>query len=185
MADNLIRKGAVTASLVSAGIARPRIVGAGGTPPFEPEPWARPYIGIRWRELGRERDGGVDCWGLVRLPLLEVFKCETPPFDIGYTGCNREDVRDINLLIIRNAIDWVLVAAAHRPDGLTPLGEERSGDLLLIRQHGAASHIAMVAGGGHMLHIEEGVDSSCEPYIDGQWRRRIVGIYRHPGLVHP
>ncbi|WP_119305222.1 NlpC/P60 family protein [Dongia deserti] len=170
---------------------------AGGTPPDQPQAWARAYIGLPWKELGRDR-AGVDCWGLVRLPLLEVFGCDTPLHDTGYVGCGRRDVSNIAALIAAGKGTWPVIAEAPyyrnqavRPTALTddywlcPIGDERPGDLLLIRQHGAESHIALVAGGGHMLHIEEGTDSVCESYIDGQWRRRIVGIYRHPRLVHP
>ncbi|WP_119305212.1 NlpC/P60 family protein [Dongia deserti] len=182
MADNLIRRGVVTATLVSAGIARPRIVAAGGTPPNAPEPWVRPYVGLPWKELGRDRQG-VDCWGLHRLPLLEVFGCDTPLYETGYVGCSRRDVPEIATLIAAGKAGWHIVREPGYEGGLCPIGDERPGDSLLIRQHGEPSHIALVAGGGHMLHIEEGTDSVCVPYTERDWRRRIVGIYRHPGLV--
>ncbi len=33
--------------------------------------WAGRYIGLPFAEHGRDR-GGIDCWGLVRLTLLET-----------------------------------------------------------------------------------------------------------------
>jgi cell wall-associated NlpC family hydrolase len=182
MADNLIRKGVVTAALVSAGVQRARPAIGGGSPPDQPEAWAARFIGIPWKELGRGRDG-CDCWGLHRLILKEQFGCAAPAYQTGYAGCGRDDVAEIAALIAVGKIGWITVAEYDPATWLCPLGAERPGDSLLIRQHGAPCHIGLVAGGRHMLHIEEGIDSVCVPYDDSTWRRRIVGIYRHPGLV--
>jgi cell wall-associated NlpC family hydrolase len=147
-----------------------------------PEPWAAQYIGLRFVEHGRDRDG-VDCWGLHRLVLQEVFGCECPSFDTGYAGCGRRDVGEIASLIASGKAGWHVVAEAPSDGSLCTLGAERAGDSLLIRQYGVPCHVALVAGGGHMLHIEEGIEAVCEPYVERDWRRRIVGIYRHPRLA--
>jgi cell wall-associated NlpC family hydrolase len=200
MAHNLVRKGATTAALVSAGIARPRIAASGGTPPHDPESWAARYIDLPFVERGRDW-AGVDCWGLPHLALWEEFGCETPRHETGYVTCRQSDVPEIAALIEAGKPGWHVVAEAPyyrdelagraRPPApkddywICPLGDERPGDLLLIRQYGQPCHFGLVAGGGHMLHTEEGINAKCVPYVDRDWRRRIVGIYRHPGLVHP
>ncbi|NMW23861.1 C40 family peptidase, partial [Rhodanobacter denitrificans] len=50
--------------------------------------WAGPYVGIPYRTHGRDR-AGVDCWGLVRLVMAEVFGAELP--DYGDTYRDGED----------------------------------------------------------------------------------------------
>jgi cell wall-associated NlpC family hydrolase len=177
-----------------------RAAPAGGGPrdPNDPEPWAAAYCGLDFKEFGRTRPA-VDCWGLVRLPLAEVFGCETEPFASGYASCSRHHVEDMAGLIAAGSVGWAAVAEAPYwrdaqagieapvplpPDyHLCPLGAERPGDVLLIRQYGQACHVGLVAGGGNFLHIEERKKSLCESYRDSEWRRRIVGIYRHPNLV--
>lgn len=181
----------------AAAMARPAI-GGGPRDPNDPEPWVDAYCGLEFKEFGRVRDG-VDCWGLVRLPLEEVFGCPTDLFATGYASCSRHHVDDVASLIGAGRVGWHAVAEAPYwrdlqigvevpvplPDDyyLCPLGAERSGDVLLIRQHGQACHVGLVAGGGNFLHIEERKKSLCESYRDSEWRRRIVGIYRHPNLV--
>lgn len=39
--------------------------------------WAGRYIGLPFAEHGRDRSG-IDCWGLVRLALLEQFSISVP-----------------------------------------------------------------------------------------------------------
>lgn len=151
-------------------------------PPHDPEPWVQRYIGLPFVELGRDWEG-ADCWGLPRLALLEQTGIEVPSYDTGYTACSRHDVVDIGRLIADGRVGWYVVAEPDRKTMLCPLGAERTFDFLLIRLYGVACHVGLVAGGRHMLHTQDGTDAVCVPYDDDEWRRRIVGIYRHPALV--
>jgi hypothetical protein len=41
--------------------------------------WANTYVGLPWKERGRDR-GGIDCFGLVRLVLIEQRGVRLPSF---------------------------------------------------------------------------------------------------------
>jgi cell wall-associated NlpC family hydrolase len=44
---------------------------------------------------------------------------------------------------------------------------------------GFQSHVGIVAGPGLMLHATAGQPSGMVRYMDGRWRPRLTGIYRH------
>lgn len=132
--------------------------------------WAADYVGIPWRVHGRDR-AGCDCWGLVRLVLSERFGIEVPAYNSGYQGASRADIDDIAQLIADRPPQWAEVER----------GQERPGDVVLLRLWGRPCHVGIVVGGGRMLHIEEGVDSVCEPYDGPAWRKKVAGIYRWRG----
>jgi cell wall-associated NlpC family hydrolase len=57
--------------------------------------WVEQYIGIEFRDLGRDRDG-CDCWGLVRLVILKQARVELPSLATGYVSeANATGVRSI------------------------------------------------------------------------------------------
>lgn len=136
--------------------------------------WASSYVGLPWRERGR--DGrGCDCWGLVRLVLAEQRGIVLPSFA---DDCAGMDGAAVAALIEANRGLGVLVAA----------GAERPFDLVHCRMpcggHGrarlAAWHVGIVATPGRMLHITQSLGAAAiEDYRDGpRLRHAIVGFYR-------
>ena len=132
----------------------------------DPPPWAADYIGLPFKEHGRDR-GGVDCFGLVYLVLAEKFGLRLPAYLDGYAST--EDAEDIARIIRGEMAPWRLV----------PSGEELPGDVVLIRMLNHPMHVGFVVANGWMLHIEEGIDACLERYDGAKWRRRLIGIYRH------
>jgi cell wall-associated NlpC family hydrolase len=128
----------------------------------------REYIGIPFRERGRDREG-CDCWGLVRLVLAERFGVLLPSFD-GY-GSVRDRER-IRALIEDDLPAWTEVG-----------GRERAGDVVLLRVGGRPLHVGLVISPGTMLHIEAGIDACLERYDRLPWCRRVLGVYRHRELA--
>lgn len=60
-----------------------------------------------------------------------------------------------------------------------PKGQERPGDVVLLRMHGIPSHVGVVAEPGRFLHAVPGTSACLERYRDAAWARRVVGFYRH------
>ncbi|TVQ82102.1 MAG: phage tail protein [Micavibrio sp.] len=131
--------------------------------------WAGHYIGLKFREHGRSAEG-LDCWGLVRLALMERFNAVLPSYGAEYAhSCNTEEIAP---LIGRESEKWQGIEA----------GQEKCGDVIVLRLRGAPAHVGLVLGDGRMLHIEKHINSAIEHYRGRRWRDRIVGFYRHPQI---
>lgn len=128
--------------------------------------WAGHYIGLPFRDHGRDRSG-VDCWGLVRLVMSEQFGIALPSFSAEYR--HTAEKSSIAPLIEREIPKFEGVGA----------GEERLGDIVVLRLRGAPMHVGLVLGDGQMLHAEEGIDSGIDRYRGPRWQNRIFGFYRY------
>jgi cell wall-associated NlpC family hydrolase len=132
--------------------------------------WAGRYIGLPFREHGRDQTG-VDCWGLVRLVYLEQFSTCLPSLSSGYERTT--SANSISALIAREAQHWQAVVP----------GKEECGDVIVLRVRGQPMHVGMVLGDGHMLHIEIGTNCSLEKYNGLRWKDRFCGFYRYKSTV--
>lgn len=167
-------------------MARPRL-----SPLHEPPAWADGYVGLPWRNKGRER-AGLDCWGLYRLAKHERFGVLHPVYkDVVWTPRDsRQEQAEANrgLAAFMNGErlkGWSTVWEAADALADEPLGGGRAaaGDLVWIRALGATVHIGMVVAPGWMLHIEEGIDSVCVPYDGSDFAARVTGFYRWGGAA--
>ena len=78
--------------------------------------WTKKYAGIDFKDRGRSRGEGVDCWGLVRLIYLEEFGVELPDLSSCY-----ESIKDLDAIsdqVAAGERDWTEVgwATAHEGD---------------------------------------------------------------------
>ena len=128
--------------------------------------WAGHYIGLRFKEHGRDISG-VDCWGLARLVLAEQFGIALPSYIREYDSTIHK--YQISALIEREAKKWRIIKQ----------GEEIFGDVIVMRMHGAPMHVGLVLGDKQMLHIESGINSVIENYSKARWSSRITGFYRY------
>lgn len=137
----------------------------------QPAPhWSRPFVGLPWRERGRALDG-VDCWGLIRLPLL-ALGLEVESFDDAYASvAQRQRIGEL-LRIGSSVPPWCVI----------PAGRERDHDVAIFRRGRWESHVGLVAGPGLMLHIAEDCESCIAPYRTGYWTPRLIGFRRHAAL---
>lgn len=131
--------------------------------------WAGHYIGLPFKDHGRDRSG-LDCWGLARLVLAEQFGIALPSYVHEYDRTT--ETARIGALIAREALLWQAV----------PAGTEILGDLILLRLNGQPMHIGLVLGDGQMLHIEWNINSVIERYRESRWSRRTSGFYRYSPL---
>lgn len=132
--------------------------------------WAAPYIGLPWKERGRDR-AGVDCWGLARLIAAECLGLDLPAFDERYETTSDRDA--LARIIAGEMVPW-------RP--VDPPAAARPGDFALLRILGQPVHVGVIAGWPWMVHIEEGIDACVERLDTPIWRRRLVGVFRHESL---
>lgn len=129
--------------------------------------WVIPYIGLPFKEFGRDMTG-CDCWGLVRILYQDRFKIELPSYADRYAGC--VDTQGLPKLIDAESSAW---------DEVIP-GQEREGDVIVFRMRGVAMHTGFVVRPGVMLHVYEGIDAVIEDYNRSRhWNGRILGIFRH------
>lgn len=133
--------------------------------------FANQYIGLPFKNRGRTKDG-VDCWGLVRLIYQEQYAIELPSYDDEYASShNISETRDT---IKEHVKEWIYIEP----------GEERSGDVIVMRLSGYPTHVGIVIKNGKMLHIVEGINAVVENYHSRLWMHRIVGFYRHKELLN-
>lgn len=138
-----------------------------------PPAWVKPYIGLPFRDRGRDRSG-VDCWGLVRLVLQEKFSVAVPSFDADYQS-TLDAERISRKIIEERERGWQRVEYAARA----------AGDVICIRMRGQEMHVGLVLNANRMLHIEQKISSCHEDYTGQRWKNRITGFYRHADLCAP
>ena len=135
-----------------------------------------PYIGLPYRLGGRDRDG-IDCYGLVRLALGEVWGLDLPAYAVGYPASpSARQALAARVAACRTG-EWLPVTRGH----------ERPGDVVLIAMAGQPCHMGLVVApagaGGRMLHILPGQMSVIDRYADSPvWAPRVVEFGRHLGL---
>lgn len=97
--------------------------------------WWNTYISIPFVPSGRDRNG-CDCWGLVRLALLEQKNHELPLY-LDYSSPFAK--KEVSGLIHQNKHSFVEVQEPH------------DYDIAVIRTGALAAHVGIVCGGGKFL----------------------------------
>lgn len=146
--------------------------------------WACEYVGLPFKFKGRDRDG-VDCYGLLRLVLMEKKGLALPLHPhkswnpaASQTARARAAV-NITRWIEQGLSDWLKVTG----------GRVRVFDGLRLLEGGAKMHMGLVVSPGWMLHAYDGSDAAIEPYggppdSGVEYNdNRIEGIYRHVALA--
>jgi probable lipoprotein NlpC len=136
--------------------------------------WVGPFVGIPYADKGRNRSG-VDCWGLIRLALLETFGVVLPSYADDYTTADDGDS-------VSAAVGQGLADGWHRVE------VPQCGDLIVLRIAGRPWHCALAVTPRLFLHAPSKDRAgrpilSCIDRLDSpMWARRISGIYRHIGV---
>ena len=124
-------------------------------------------IGIPYEDRGRSTKG-ADCWGLVRLAHRTLTGGDLPDYSATYAS---SDAPEGAAAAVRR----------HQADGLyAPVepGEERQGDIIVLKVAGWPAHCGMVTRPGWMLHTLRGHDSALERYRTPKWERRVDAFWR-------
>lgn len=132
---------------------------------------ARSWIGTPYHHQGRVKGVGADCAGL----LIGVARAlGLSAYDIDGYAPSPDGV--------------TLRAECDREMARVPPGEAAPGDVVLMRMGRDPQHLGIVsqacAGApSAMVHIHSDTPGRCiEHAIDARWRRRIIQVYRLPGV---
>ena len=130
------------------------------------------YLGLPFSD--HSTNGGVDCFGLVRLILRDECGLELPTYGEGYRSCR----------------DWQGISDSIRK-GLSAnfdrVDDPRMFDLIVFNIRGKPLHVGMVIGPTQFIHANEpdergkGGESRIERFTDSMWNKRIEGFYRYVG----
>lgn len=140
--------------------------------------WVSQYFGIPFIDRGLTRDG-CDCWGLVRLVILESTGVKLPEYPEISQGASLTKLRTI--LAAADGPEWSEINA----------GNERAFDVVLMKgivlhdgkRHQRPIHIGCVIAPGMLIHIEQGSDVTVVDYrTHPRMKHRITGFYRHRRL---
>ena len=129
--------------------------------------WVGKYIGIPYLFRGRDRAGGLDCWGLTRLIMREEFGIVLPSYDTDYHHIRRAG--EMHEVVVREKLNWSPIAP----------GDEQAGDVILLRMQGEPIHTGIVIGDGRFIHVFSGTHATHESYRTLRWRDRVAGFYRY------
>jgi lipoprotein Spr len=122
------------------------------------------YMGVPWEDRGRGLDG-CDCWGWVRLVLAGEAGVDLPLYGDYETAADRAEVAGV-------------VSGAVGAFDPVPLGQERPGDLVLLRIAGKPCHIGVLLDGRRMAHMWPRAGVLLEKLDGPRWARRVDGYYR-------
>jgi len=129
--------------------------------------WADKYVGIPFKDRGRDADG-CDCWGLLRLIMREGKGVDLPSFStVSATDHQAAAVEIAN-------------ACMSGPWGDVPAGQARAFDVVLMRGGGRSPcHVGLLVDAKRMIHVEKQGTSVVVPLTDVSVRNRIVSVWRH------
>ncbi|MDR2186408.1 MAG: C40 family peptidase [Treponema sp.] len=122
------------------------------------------YVGIPFVSGGRDF-AGCDCYGLVRLVLLEEFGCRLPVLAGDYDACRTAEVGPM----------FDTYAPLLRGERI---GAPEAGAVAVIRVRGLPSHTGIFVNGGYMLHTVHKIGAHCTGIGSGFLRGGLEGIYR-------
>lgn len=126
--------------------------------------WVQEYIGIPFVSGGRDRRG-LDCYGLIRLVLMEQYGCKLPLLDGKYD--NALNFYDTSPLFFQQLP--ILTEKIAGP-------QERA--LALLEMHQLPCHLGLFCGGESIIHSRAGVGVVAERLDSRRLPGKIVGWYR-------
>lgn len=115
---------------------------------IQPPRWAETYIGVPFVDKGRSR-GGCDCWGLVRMVMLEQRGVELQAYDT----VSERDYANVEGAICGAQVsgEWRLVVGQPQQfdvaEMVLPVTTSAGWRFLPL-------HVGIAIGGGWLLHTE-------------------------------
>ncbi|AHX01183.1 putative tail structure protein [Nitrincola phage 1M3-16] len=130
------------------------------------------YIGIPWKTGGRDvrKDGGLDCWGLVRKIYEDKFNITLPPFT-GITTKNSYKECSTQFELEKD-----------KDTDFIEVDDPRKGDIALFTIAGHPIHVGIVLADNQFIHMDDKAGCSIENYKGMKWKSRLQGFYRHKNM---
>jgi len=123
------------------------------------------YIGIPFKNRGRDKKTGLDCWGLVSVVLKDQYAIIVPEL-LDYSDClNRDQTSKVIEL------NTPLVSGIK-------LDNPEEGCVVVLSSGGLSAHVGLVISKNMMLHTTKGVGACIEPLNSPRIKSRIKGYYR-------
>lgn len=132
--------------------------------------WYNKYVGLPWKEDGRDNDG-YDCWGLVRKVLLDEVGYVLPRLDGVYFHPNGD-----NRPLLKAIAEYTA-----EPFGWEKLTNDEKPSIYNIvwLRNGGPIHFGVMVDDKRFLHVERGCDSVIEKLDSPRWNRKIKGFFKH------
>lgn len=125
---------------------------------------ARLALGTSFHHQGRQPGVGLDCVGLV------IWVGQS----LGLT--------DFDILNYPRLPQGDQLREVAEQAGFVPVPQERPGDIACFRLGRNPQHVGILTGHG-LIHACQNVGRVIEHRLDEHWRRRIISIFKFPGLV--
>lgn len=128
------------------------------------------WIGTPYKHQHSTRGQGCDCLGLIRGVWRDVKGPEpeqAPPYSPSWGEGDRDDV------LLRAATEHLI-----------PVQTKQPGDVLIFRMmaNAVAKHCGFYADGHDLIHAYQGAGGVARHSLNLPWERRIVGVFRFPGV---
>lgn len=137
------------------------------------EQLASDLIGTPFLHRGRDPAIGLDCYGLVIALYRLRWSIDLPHY--ATDGSRRHATEAARMIAADAAASWIETAA----------GQERAGDVVVLRRLGLPLHLGIVLRPGLMAHADEPAGVTMPRYDGAQWCTKIDGFYRHTLLAKP
>lgn len=126
--------------------------------------WVKKYVGIPFKSGGRTSEG-CDCYGLIRMILKNEYSTELPALDDKYM-----DALDTKITkeLFRHYVPLICGKRINEP-------EEKA--IAVIKTQGLATHVALYAGDGYIIHTMLNTGTVCERLSSPTLTGRIEGWY--------
>jgi len=136
--------------------------------------WAGRYVGIPFADNGSSREG-CNCWGLVRLVLLQERAIDLPTYG---------EISAADLLKAARAFDADCKLAPWHP---VARDKVQAFDVALMHAmtqdegRRVPAHVGILISRSRVLHVWRATDAVHRP-LDHP-RIRVIGFYRHQALI--
>ena len=135
------------------------------------------YMTLPWKPRGRdlEKDGGVDCWGLVLLIYKDFYDLSLDDFESispsnGYTATSEQ---------ISSAIcgykDFKEITDAPK--------QAVANDIVIFNAAGQPLHAGVCLDNKRFMHMDRNSGVTVGKFNSMEWKNRIQGIYRYKANI--